>query len=323
MRSVLLTNYYSSELLSIIKDIAPKQFEIIALETPTQEDVIKKIPNADYLLVGGRIKIDQTVLGAASRLKMIQRTGVGLDSIDLDFAKNSNIPIYVNPGINSRSVAEHSMMLLLAVLRNVSNIDTIIKSGIWKKHELGIHNHELYGKTVGLIGLGNIGMHMAKMLQPFGVNIIYTKRERLDEHTENALNLQYVSLKELLTQADIISIHCPHTKETDSLLSWDEFSAMKRGVILINTSRGKIINEEAMIHNLKSGHVKAAGLDVFAKEPIPKESELLKLENVIVTPHVSGITHQSFTSMMQEAFKNIKLYDMGKYDLIKEKILKL
>src|SRR5690554_6141230 len=189
MSSILLTNFYSSDLLSIIKQAAPDGFNVISLDEPTQENVIDKIPDADYLLVGGRIKIDNKVINAATKLKMIQRTGVGLDSIDFDAVNIKNIPVYVNPGVNARSVAEHSVMLMLSVLRNITKVNSIIKSGIWKKHELGIQNNELFGKTVGLIGLGNIGVHVAKMLQPFGVKVIYNKRARLNEEIERDLNI--------------------------------------------------------------------------------------------------------------------------------------
>src|SRR5690554_4931529 len=128
MPTILLTNYYSPPLLRIIESVLPQGFDIIALDEPTQENIIKKIPDTDYLLVGGRTKIDDNVFGVANRLKMIQRTGVGLDSIDLEAVKKKNIPVYVNQGINSRSVAEHTVMLLLSVMRNLSVVDATIKS---------------------------------------------------------------------------------------------------------------------------------------------------------------------------------------------------
>src|SRR5690554_1778450 len=323
MPSILLTNYYSQELLSIVKQTVPEGFDIISLDEATQQNVISKIHNAEYLLVGGRIKIDEKVLSAATKLKMIQRTGVGLDSLDFDAVKIKNIPVYVNPGINARSVAEHSIMLLLSVLRNITNVDSIIKSGTWKKHELGIQNNELFGKTVGLIGLGNIGVHVAQMLKPFGVKIIYTKRTQLQEQVESDLGITYSSFDDLLKQSDIISLHCPLNNETERLIDWEQFSLMKNGVVIINTSRGKLINEEALIENLKSQKLKGAGLDVYEHEPLSSESELLKLSNVILTPHISGITKESFESMMNEAFANIREFEKGNIDIIESKKLKI
>jgi len=323
MPSILLTNYYSQELLSIVKQTVPEGFDIISLDEATQQNVISKIHNAEYLLVGGRIKIDEKVLSAATKLKMIQRTGVGLDSLDFDAVKIKNIPVYVNPGINARSVAEHSIMLLLSVLRNITNVDSIIKSGTWKKHELGIQNNELFGKTVGLIGLGNIGTHVAQMLKPFGVKIIYNKRTRLREETENNLGITYSSFDDLLKQSDIISLHCPLSNGTERLIDWEQLSLMKKGAIIINTSRGKLINEQALIEHLKSQKLKGAGLDVYEHEPLSSESELLKLSNVILTPHISGITKESFESMMNEAFANIREFEKGNIDIIESKKLKI
>ncbi len=317
--SILLTNYYSAALLSIVKKAVPNGFELISLDEPTKADIIRKAPDADYFLVGGRLKIDEEVINAAPRLKMVQRTGVGLDSIELNVLKAKNIPLYVNHGINSRSVAEHTVMLLLAVMRRLTIVDATIKSGIWQKHELAIRNNDLYGKTVGLIGLGNIGMYVAKMLQPFGVNIIYYKRSRLAENEEADLNVRYYTFTDLLSEADIISLHCPLNENTEKLIGWNEFSMTKQGAIIINTSRGKLINEEALIHNLKTGHLKGAGLDVYEQEPLVDSDELLKLDTVVLTPHISGITYESFENMMREAFDNIKQFEYGHLASIAQK----
>ncbi|RZK38535.1 MAG: hydroxyacid dehydrogenase [Pedobacter sp.] len=321
MPSILLTNFYSSSLLEIIQGVLPTGYSIISLNEASKDEVIRKIPQADYLLVGGRTKIDSMVISAANRLKMIQRTGVGLDSIDFDALKGTSIPVYVNPGINSRSVAEHTLMLILSVIRKLNSVDSLLKSGVWKKHELGMQNAELEGKTVGLIGLGHIGSLVAKMLQPFGVRTLYHKRERLSSTAENELNVEYASFDDLIKQSDIISLHCPLNPQTEDLLSWDEFTRMKKGAFIINTSRGKLIDEDALVHNLKSGQLRGAGLDVFRTEPLSKESPLLDLDNVILTPHISGITYESFQKMMIEAFKNITAFELGELESIQDKKL--
>ena len=321
MPSVLLTNYYSPPLLSIVRESLPNGFDLIPLDEPTRDNIIKKAPDADYFLVGGRLKIDQEVIEAAPHLKMIQRTGVGLDSIDLAVLKEKGIPLYVNPGINARSVAEHTLMLILAVMRRLTIVDATMKSGKWIKHELGIQNHGLFGKTIGLIGLGSIGLHVAEMLRPFGVNMVYNKRAQLSAKDEITLNLSFRSLPDLLAEADIVSLHCPLTKETEKIIGWDEFSLMKPGAIIINTSRGKLIQEDAVIHYLKSGHLKGAGLDVYEQEPVSSDNELLSLANVVLTPHISGITYESFDEMMREAFRNIELFEGGNFASIEDKKL--
>lgn len=323
MPSILLTNYYSPPLLAIIEQALPVGFTLIPLNEPTREDILRKAPEADYFLVGGRLKIDQEVIDAAPRLKMIQRTGVGLDSLDFEALKKTKIPLYVNPGVNARSVAEHTLMLMLAVSRRLNVVDATTKSGEWVKHELGIQNHELFGKTVGLIGLGSIGTYVAQMLRPFGVNVVYSKRIRLPAEEEGALNVSYSILPELLADSDIVSLHCPLTEETERMIDWDEFALMKKGAIIINTSRGKLLHEDALIHYLKKGHLGGAGLDVFEQEPVEPNNELLRLSNVVLTPHISGITHESFSEMMNQAFQNIKSFELGDFKKIEEKVFKI
>lgn len=319
MPRILLTNYYTPPLLSIIKAVLPLGFDLIPLDEPTREDILRKASDADYFLVGGRLAVDQDVIDAAPKLKMIQRTGVGLDSLDFSAIKKRNIPLYVNPGINARSVAEHTLMLILAVIRRLQVVDSTMKAGKWIKHEQGIQNNQLFGKTVGIIGLGSIGLHVAQMLQPFGVNVIYTKRSRLPITDETTLNVSFRRFPDLLKESDIITLHCPLTEETKKLIGWDELSKMRKGAIVINTSRGKLIHEEALIHFLKSGHLKGAGLDVYEQEPIKTDNKLLKLDNVILTPHISGITYESFISMMRESFQNIEHFESGNQKLIEDK----
>jgi D-3-phosphoglycerate dehydrogenase len=311
MPKILLTNYYSERLLSIIEGELSEGFELITLTKPGKDEIIKNIMLADYLLVGGRVPIDKEVIDSATNLKMIQRTGVGLDSLDLELLKKRNIPVYVNFGVNSQSVAEHTIMLILAVLRRLPIVNASVKKGEWIKHEHGVQTNELFGKVVGLIGLGNIGKEVAKLLHPFGVKILYHDKIRLSTDIENEMEINFCSLPELYQKADIISLHCPLTSETKGMIGTKEIASMKPGVIIINTSRGQLIVEDALINNLENGHIKGAGLDVFAEEPVAKNSKLLSLENVVLTPHIGGITLESFKRMMSEAFYNIMKYDSG------------
>jgi D-3-phosphoglycerate dehydrogenase len=323
MPKILLTNHYTPEVLEVVKSVLPDGFEVIALNEPGSKEIISKAKEADYILVGGRTKIDRSILDAAPQLKMIQRSGVGLDSLDLDAIKERGLSVYVNPGVNARSVAEHTVMLLLASLKNLARVHNTIASGVWKKHELGIHNHELYGKTVGLIGLGHIGKHVAQMLKPFGAEVIYNKRSPLSTEEESNLGVRYVELDDLLRSSHIISLHCSLNKDTRSILNADAIAMMKNGVVLVNTSRGKLIDEGALIEKLRTGKIAAAGLDVYDTEPISESNPLLKMENVILTPHISGITYESFISMMQEAFSNMDAYEKGLLDSIEHKKLTL
>lgn len=319
MPSILLTNFYSECPLNIIKAELPPGFELLNLSKASREELISKAAKAHYLLVGGRIRIDRELLDKAVHLKMIQRTGVGLDSIDLELLKKRNIPLYLNPGINGRSVAEHTLMLILSVLRRLPVADSSLRSGNWLKHEIGVQSYNLFGKTVGLIGLGHIGFEVAKLLQPFGVKLQYYKRTRLATAEELAFNIEYRSFEELLKEVDILSLHCPLDTSTRNLIGSKQIASMKRGCFIINTSRGGLIDERALIEALNSGHVAGAGLDVYSVEPPAPHNDLMRLPNIVLTPHVAGLSLETFERMMREAFQNIKLFEERKLSLLEGK----
>ncbi len=312
MPSILLTNYYHRTPLEFVRKLSPPDFELLTLEQPGQEEVIRKIPNADYLLVGGRTRIDARVLDAAPRLKMIQRSGVGLDSLDLNVIRERNIALYVNEGVNARSVAEHTLMLILATLRKITSVDTMTKSGQWVKHDMGIGCHDLYDKQVGLIGLGSIGSYVAAMLKGFGAKVVYYKRTPLPRGEEKALGIKYLPFHKLLESSDIVSLHCPDNDETSGMIGRKEIERAKKGVVFINTARGSLINENALLDALNNGQVSAAGLDVFHTEPLPLDHPFLKQDNLVLTPHIASITAETFERMIGRAFQNIVLFDDGK-----------
>lgn len=315
MKSILLTNIYRGIPLSIVQKESPLGFELKFLSDQTQENLIEQVKFVEYILAGGRLKITKEVLENASKLKMIQRSGVGLDGLDLNAIKEKGIPLYVNQGVNAESVAEHTLLLMLSCLRRLSVIDHNTKSGIWKKQEQGIQTHELFGKTVGIIGMGNIAMTLVGMLKPFHVNILYYNLFRCTEEYEKENNMKFVSLEELFHESDIISVNCALTDETRNLINHNSISKMKNGAILVNTARGEIVDAQAVADALTSGKLSYAGLDVHQIEPIPDEYPLKTIENVILTPHIGGVTADSFSAMMKAAFRNIELFDKG---LLKE-----
>ncbi|WP_372995829.1 2-hydroxyacid dehydrogenase [Lutispora sp.] len=316
MPIILLTNHYSKGPLSIVEKELPEGFELVSLDKVCKEELIEKAGMADYFIVSGRIPIDREVIDAAVNLKMIQRTGVGIDTLDLAALREKDIPVYVNKGINSISVAEHTIMLILSVLRRLPYADSSVKKGDWAKQELGIQCNELNNKTVGLVGIGNIGAAVAKMLSAFEVKILYYKPVRLSECEERELNVQYCPIEKLLKEVDILSLHCPLTSETKGMIGGKEIASMKSSSIIINTSRGQLIDEEALINALQSGYIKGAGLDTYSNEPIPTNSPLLILENVVLTPHIGGVTYEAFQRMWREAMQNIKLFEEGKTDIL-------
>lgn len=321
MAKILLTNFYREKPLAVVKGLLPSGFELIHLDESGRDEIIKKAPDADYLLVGGRSKIDTSVLSAMPNLKMVQRSGVGLDSLDLKALKDRNIPLYVNKGVNARSVAEHTVMLLLSGLRQVVVADQETRAGRWVKHDLGISGHDLFGKTVGLIGFGNIACHVAQMLTPFGVRILYTKRNRLGVDEEQSLGVEYALLEDVLAQSDVISLHCPLTTETQHLIDDRALSLVKRGVYLVNTARGALVEDTALLKAIETGVVKGAALDTFSLEPLPTEHPYLQCKAITLTPHMGGVTYETFSTMINKAFSNIASYHAGDYQSIEKNLI--
>lgn len=322
MPKILHTARYVGEPWEMLKSMVPDDFIVKTLAAPTYECLLRECVDADYLLVSGRLPIDEGVLSAAKKLKMIQRTGVGTEMLDLEALKRHNIPIYVNQGVNARSVAEHTLALMLCCLKNIPQIDRNVKKGIWKKQQTGVTCHELYGKTVGLVGMGAIGRQVALYLKAFGANILYTDVFRQNSIIEQELALTYVSsFEQLLPQIDILSFHCPLTPENKEMLNAHTISLMKDGTIIVNTARGKLIDETAICDALSNGKLCSAALDVHYEEPIKKDSLLLNVDNVILTPHIAGLSYETFRAMMAGAIDNIILFNSHDFEQIKAKRL--
>lgn len=324
MPKILHTYRYTGRPWEILKTVVPEGYTVKTLDEPTQEQLIKEAADADYLLVSGRLKINKDVLDRAKNLKMIQRTGVGTEMLDKGEIKSRNIPVYVNAGVNARSVAEHTLTLIMSCLKRVPCIDKQVRNGVWKKQETGTSCHELYGKTVALVGMGAIGRQVATYLHCFGAKIVYTDLFRMSEEQEAALGATYVSsFEELLPLADILSFHCPLTDDNKEMLNASIIGKMKDGAIVVNTARGKLINESDLYEALSSGKLASAGLDVHYEEPMLKNDPLCTLDNVILSPHIAGLSFETFHSMMKGAVDNIVAYDQGRLEEIENKILKL
>ena len=278
---------------------------------------ILRIGDIDYILASGRYKIDKELLSKAKKLKMVQRTGVGLDSIDLEALKEKGTPLYVNAGVNSESVAELTLLFILAGLRKLPTINSNLKKGIWNKQDQGVQTNELKGKKVGLIGMGNIAKRVANLLIPFGVDVFYYDPFKLPDKEETNLKVSYSGLDVVLQICDIISLHCPFSENTKHIINKNTIEEMKDGVALINTARGGLINTEDLIYSLRNNKFSFVCLDVYENEPI-KESELFGFDNVITTPHIGGITKESFSKMMEDAIRNIKAFDKGHLEEIEQ-----
>ncbi len=316
MKTILFTNKYSGRPLEILEGELPEGFRAAFLPAQTQEALQNEIAGAEYLLAGGRLKITREALDQAGSLRMIQRSGVGLDALDLDAIREKGLPLYVNQGVNAESVAEHALLLILASLRRLPEIDRNTKNGIWKKQEQGVRTEELKGKTVGIVGMGHIARILAELLRPFGVKLLYWNRSRAEEDFEQRFGLRYVGLEELLESSDVVTLHCALAPETRHLIREETIARMKPGAILVNTARGGLVDTAALAGALRNGKLSFAALDVHEQEPIPADYVLKELDNVILTPHVAGVTADSFRAMMHEAFRNIRCFEEGRLEEI-------
>ncbi|MEM6841448.1 MAG: NAD(P)-dependent oxidoreductase [Bacteroidota bacterium] len=279
----------------------------------SREEILAKIPEVDgYLAVN--VAVDAEVIDAASNLKIIANYGVGYDSIDVDYATQKGIIVTNTPTSVTEATAETAFGLMLSVLRNITYCDRKLRNqdpdftwGMLQRHT----GHSLYGKTLGIIGLGRIGQAVARRAVASGMRMLYYQRNRIFDFFERHASARYVSLDELLEQSDIVSLHVPLNESTHHLLGANELAKMKPSAYLINTARGPVVDEQVLIKQLQTGKLAGAGLDVYEEEPhIPEE--LLQLDNVVLTPHIGTETIEARVAMAQEAAMNLVTYFSGK-----------
>lgn len=268
----------------------------------TPADLVRKLKqfNPDGLIVR-QGKITAQVQDAPAALKVISKHGVGTDNIDLAAATARQIPVTYTPFANFESAAEHTLALILSLVRRIPQEDKQIRSGIFDKKKYG--GLELFGKTLGVIGFGKIARRLVELIAPFKMNIlVYHPSETKEALPENVRKVENVET--IFAKADILSLHCPLTPETKNLVCEATISRMKAGIYIINTARGGIVNESDLFTALKNGRVAGAALDVFEKEPPAPDHPLFTLDNVIPTTHVAGMSDNSFKNMGLDAVKN-------------------
>lgn len=317
---ILHTARYTGIPWEILKSVVPEGFAVKTLDELNYDCLVREVVVADFLLVSGRMPIDEGVLSASKHLKMIQRTGVGTEMLDVEAIKAHGIPVYVNAGVNAQSVAEHTLTLIFACLKRLPQINQQTHQGVWKKQQVGVTTRELKGKTVALVGMGNIGRLVAGMLQPFGAKVIYTDVVRQPAETEQRFGLTYYDgFESMLPVADVLSFHCPLVKENTEILNQRTLAMMRKGAIVVNTARGKLINPDDLYGALVSGHLSAAALDTHYEEPTKEGYKLAELENVILTPHIGGLSYEAFHQMMADAVENIVAFEEGRLAEIESK----
>jgi D-3-phosphoglycerate dehydrogenase len=247
-------------------------------------------------------RIDAEVIGASPRLKVIVKHGVGVDNIDIAAAEARGIPVLRSMGSNARAVAEHAIAMALALLKHLAPLDRAVKGGAWPKPSF--IGRDIAGSVIGLVGFGAIGRETARLASALGMDVLVHDPQAADEVARSGFAAA-PSLDALLAAADIVSLHCPLTKDTRHLINAERLAAMKRDAFLINTARGGIIDEDALFQALRQGTIAGAALDSFATEPPPADSPLWTLDNLIVTPHIAGVTAGSARAMAEIAARHI------------------
>ena len=270
----------------------------------TEADLKEMIHEVDGLITRGGIKISRDMMEASSRLKVVGVHGIGCDHVDLHAAKDLGKVVCNTPDALTVTVAEMALALILATIRRVVSADKALRAGEWNRKYSDLIGVELAGKTVGIIGLGRIGTATAKRLKGFDVDLVYWSRSRKPE-LEKELGIKWLQLDELLSTSDLISLHIPANDETFHLIGEREFELMKQGVRIVNTARGRVIDETIMIRELESGKIAAAGLDVYEKEPLVPSSKLCQMDNVILTPHLGASNLEGMQRMATQVAEGV------------------
>jgi len=271
--------------------------------------LMKKIQDKDGLICFPYDMIDSDVIKSGKKLKCISTYSVGFDHIDVKLAKKRRIQIGYTPEVLTDATADLTVTLILDVLRRVSEGDRMVRGGGWKEI-FGAYDYigtDVKGKTIGILGMGRIGKAVAKRLYPFGVKIIYHNRNRLSKTREKSLHAKLVTINTLFKSSDIVSIHIPYSKETHEIVDMKLLGKMKKSAFLVNTSRGKIINESNLIKALKQRKISGAALDVFRNEPIGKKHMFAKMENVVLVPHIGSSSKETREKMAEITMMNLKL----------------
>ncbi|MCD6454321.1 MAG: D-glycerate dehydrogenase [Candidatus Aminicenantes bacterium] len=297
---VLLTHELFPEVHKKLQDL----FELeVGIEG--KEDLIKKVRDKHALLCFLKDPIDREVIDAAPELKIIANYAVGYDNIDVEYAKSKGIYVTNTPDLLTEATADLTWALILAVARRIVEADSFTRAGKFKGWEAKLFlGMELNGKRLGIIGLGRIGKAVARRASGFGMEIVYYKRKKLSPAEEKSLGVKFLSLEELLKSSDVISIHTPLTPDTENLINRERVYMIKRGAIFINTARGAVVDENALIERLENGSLFGAGFDVYKNEP-EINPKLINLKNVVLLPHIGSATTQTRLAMANLAADNI------------------
>lgn len=303
--TVVLLDLTSPERADNIRPLLPPNF-VLTHGTTRGDDHLKEIIRDADFAISGQVGVSGDVLRAAKQLKLLHKWGVGVDNIDTQTAKELGIKVARTTGSNSVPVAEFTIGLIVATLRFQALGHERLRQGTWMAfNQMPGATFCISGKTVGLIGFGAIGQAVAARLRGFGCTILYNKRTRLSLAQEVELGVSYATTDDLIASSDIVCLHCPLTPETTNLIDAKALARMKRSAVLINVARGGVVNESDLAQALRDKVIRGAAMDVYSVEPLSGDSELLKLDNIVVTPHLAAVTADTFEPTVRRMFDNM------------------
>ena len=293
----------SRDVGAIAREMAPAGFELVLAYDPSEFE--PALGQAEYMLCYPNVRMGDAFYRAAPRLKLVQLLSAGYDAVDLEAARRAKVPVCNNGGANAVAVAEHTLLLMLAVTRKLVWQHANVAGGRWRGNGPAPRLYELHDKTIGIIGLGTIGKKVARLAQAFGMRVQYYDIARLSEDAEDGLRVRFRLLRELLRTSDVVSLHVPLNASTRHMIGAGELALMKSLSVLINTSRGPVVDEVALTRVLAEGKILGAGLDVFDREPPPSDNPLFGLDNVVLTAHFAGPTWDNHVARFRNAFDNV------------------
>jgi|Deesub1362A_J573_1020465.scaffolds.fasta_scaffold00012_13 phosphoglycerate dehydrogenase-like enzyme len=309
MWNILVLFRPSDYLLELLDSDNHFNYRIIQLRRVDIEDIKEDLADADALIASPGQYVNERLISAAEKMRLLIVHGSGYDKVDVDACTKKGVIVLNAPDAIARAVAEHALGLTISLLRKIALGDRVVRSGEWwagsrKRSFVGTN---VYGKTVGIIGLGHIGRILSNLFQCMGAEVLYWSRRRRP-NMEESLGIRYVSIEELLRSSDIIIVSLALTPETEHFLDKDRINMVKDGAVIVNISRGRIIDEEALIKALESGKLGGVALDVFEKEPLPPGSLLMKFDNVVLTPHIAGFTEEAKIGTARLVYKLLKQF---------------
>lgn len=309
--TIVILDAITADRAERLRSLLPPGMILTHANARGDEHLKEIIADADYA-ISGQVGVSGDVLKAARKLKLLHKWGVGVDNLDVDTARALGIKVARTTGSNAVPVAEYTLGLTIAALRGLAIGHAELKKGNWRGLTAqGMDTFMLSGKTVGIIGFGAIGQQVARLLKGFGCTILYSKRQRLTADEEASLGARVATLAEIYAQADVITLNCPLTPETAGLIDRAALKAMKKTAVLVNVARGGIVVEPDLIEALKAREIHAAAFDVFEIEPLPVDSPLLQLDNLVVTPHLASLASDNFEKTVNQMFGNIARVSRG------------